>query len=248
MKKGKKGKSKGKSKRDNSLSSVNNIAGRELTQREKDAEKARIDALAAAEHTALEGSATLFAEQFCMIKDAADDTKQRAECVVKTTRAFVESSRSFLEGVRKFFASNKGRKVKQTLLGCLTFEEFCSTHLHCNDDYVRQIFRATDKALAFSDGAKLLRSLTEDEAAAAKKARDSAATEKKAEKKDAAEKVTRVQYGNQLALSTAKAISESFYTAAEKVDLVSQVIKELTGLVQELTLELKTITVEAAAA
>lgn len=225
-----------------SLATIEHIAGRVLTDKEKAAEPAALALIKA--HKELEDKGVAFAAQFRCIKAATEEV-QRLLPIVITAREFILDNRDFLREVREFFSKNRGRKIKQTLNGHLTLELWSKEMLGCDDHYLRQVFSSTEKTFVSVDGTKLLTHLTDAEKDAAKKERDEAAEAKKAEKVAAALTVTRALYGDRLARTTIESIINSRYTVEEKHKIVAQVLKHLTGYGLELRQEISTITVAA---
>src|SRR5271156_6209024 len=133
-----------KVKESDSLSSatIDNISARELTEAEK-LDPKNVPALA--EHLRLEEKAATFAEGFRPIFQKAREAHQKLEAVRGTAKEYVQANLETLTAIRKFFASNKARRNKTTLGGCLTFQEYALKNLMINDDYVRECFRESTK-------------------------------------------------------------------------------------------------------
>jgi hypothetical protein len=111
-------------------------------QAAKKQDKANDAADALVKHTKLEAEAAAFAEGFY----------QAGVTALQTIKTFVNENRETLKGIRYFFSHNKNKKVKETLCGCTTFEEYCEKVLHCDDHYVRQIFNSKVFALPEAAG------------------------------------------------------------------------------------------------
>lgn len=182
------------------------------------AAKAKDKAVKAADlfatHTRFEKEAEAFASQFRALNKDTEEAKNRLVSVLQTGRAFINSNGEFLKTVMKFFASNRGRKVKQTLNGHLTFEAWSEDLLHVTDDYVRQVFRATDNSFKFADGTKLL------------SAKEEGGDEDEDENLPA--QVPPVKFANQLQMSTLKAIDESSYSQEDKMKITRILLRALT--------------------
>jgi hypothetical protein len=188
-----------------SSATVDNIPVRELTEEEKRDPK-NVPALA--EHLKLEADAAAFASQFRSLNKKTEEAKNTLVSVLQTGREFIEANREFLKTVMKFFASNKARSVKRALNGHLTFESWSLELLKVTDDYVRHVFRATDKAFKFEDGTKLLSANPE---------KDQDEYREADEKNPPAQTFT--SFANQLQMSTVKAIHESSYSDEEKLKI-----------------------------
>src|SRR5258708_4304192 len=144
-----------KTKESSSLSSAATVDSINLNPSNPDVQAAKAAddknkaALALAEHTQFEERAEAFVSQFRAINKDTEEAKLCLVSVLQTGRAFIEGNRDFLNKIQKFFASNKGRKIKQSLNNHLTFESWSRDLLGVCDDYVREVFRATDKAFKF---------------------------------------------------------------------------------------------------
>jgi hypothetical protein len=196
----------------------------------KEADKKNDAALALAAHTQLEEKAAAFASEFRAINQQADEAEKQVVSSVQTAKSFINANRDFLNKVTDFFAKNRGRKVKQTLGGCLTFEDYSRVHLGVKDDYVRQVFRATDNSFKFADGTKLL------------SAKEEGGDEDEDENLPAqVPQVPPVKFANQLQMSTLKAINESSYSQEDKMKITRILLRALTtyaeGLRHSLTAE-----------
>ena len=183
-----------------------------------------------ARHTRFEKEAEAFASQFRALNKDTEEAKNRLVSVLQTGRAFINSNGEFLKTVMRFFASNRGRKVKQTLNGHLTFEAWSEDLLHVTDDYVRQVFRATDNSFKFADGTKLL------------SAKEEGGDEDEDENLPAqVPQVPSVKFANQLQMSTLKVIDESSYSQEDKMKITRILLRALTtyaeGLRHSLTAE-----------
>jgi hypothetical protein len=198
----------------------------------KEADKANTAAIALANHTKFEAKAEAFANEFRTHNRAAEDAKNNLLSVFQTGREFIEANRPFLEEVKKFFSSNKGRKVKQTLNGHLTFETWSDDLLGVCDDYVRKVFRESDAAAAqwpFEDGMKLLNAKPISDETSADEGDDSPATPPPPP--------SPVKFANQLGMSIVKKIDEMLsYSQDDKLKVARILMTHFTQYAAELKL------------
>ena len=181
-----------------------------------DASKAA-DLLAA--HTVLEEKAETFAKGFRPIFQKARDAYQKLEAVRGTAREYVQANLETLTAIRKFFASNKARRNKTTLGGCLTFQEYALKNLMINDDYVRECFRESTKQLPEKTGG-------------------TQGVQENDEEENIPVQVSAGKFADNLQMRIIKEIDESSYSQEDKMKICRKLLTHLTEYAQGVRLSL----------
>ncbi len=213
-------------KRDNSLSAatVNNIplSGESLANAKRVDEATAVQA-----HLDLEAKAAQFAAEFKRLKSDADTLYKKVTVFVGKTKDFVTANRSFLEDeIFYTLAHNKNKKNPIAVNGYYTVAEWSLGMLGTSDDYVRQVFRESDKtAFAFENGMKLLNPAVET---------DEDGVEDTPPEKEA---VPYPRFADKLVSTVTSRIADSSYSPADKNKIVAAILTQLLSYAKKLRQE-----------